>query len=338
MGKGRIFRIVCGAMIAVIVVILVALVVGDDDTKQAVNVNLDVPYSDTSSWMSFLSDDSYISEITIPGTHNSCARYVSLDYMTRCQSTDVSEQLENGFRYLELKVAIDEREEGNRLKLVNGSANCHKSGKLFSDYLYFEDVCDDIYKFLQEKSTETVIVNVKIDDSAHSVSDIEKLLKDILDANKDYWYAEDEIPTLGEVRGKAILALGFEDKAGLGLTGINTVWKAQSNRVPADIPYELYVYDNYRLWVQDRYNYSVEDKYEAVIDGLENCEADDKTFFFNYVSTSGDSKIGHPQGYANELNDLLMDYALKDETSYGIVIVDFGNTDLARHFYYTNLF
>ncbi|MCR4831403.1 MAG: phosphatidylinositol-specific phospholipase C domain-containing protein [Pseudobutyrivibrio sp.] len=337
MGKGHIFRIVCGAMIAIIVVILVALFVSDDNKNQTVNVNLDVPYSDTNTWMSYLSDDSYISEITIPGTHNSCARYVSLDYMNRCQSTSITQQLEDGYRFLELKVAIDENEEGNRIKLVNGSANCHKSGKLFSGYLYFEDVCDEIFKFLQQYSTETVIVNVKIDDKEHSVSDVEKMLKDILDTNKDYWYTEDEIPTLGEVRGKAVLALGFPDKARLGLAGINTVWKDQSNKVPADIPYELYVYDNYRLWVQDRYNYSVEDKYEAVVDGLENCEADDRTLFFNYVSTTGDGKIGHPQGYANELNDLLLKYDLKDETSYGIVIVDFGNIDLARHFYYTNL-
>ena len=82
----------------------------------------------------------------------------------------------------------------------------------------------------------------------------------------------------------------------------------------------------------------MEDKYEAVIDGLENCEADENTLFFNFVSTSGAGKIGHPQGYAKNLNQLFMDYDLKDNTNYGVIILDFGDENLARHIYYTNSF
>ena len=90
-------------MIAIIAVILVVLFVSDDDTAQTVNVDLDVPYSDTTSWMSFLDDDIYLSEITIPGTHNSAARYVTLGYAMKCQDTSIYEQLENGYRYLDLR-------------------------------------------------------------------------------------------------------------------------------------------------------------------------------------------------------------------------------------------
>ena len=58
--------------------------------------------------------------------------------------------------------------------------------------------------------------------------------------------------------------------------------------------------------------------------------------FLNFVSTAGDGKIGHPKGYAKALNTLLMEYELKPETSYGVIIVDFGTADLARHIYYSN--
>ena len=191
---------------------------------------------------------------------------------------------------------------------------------------------------MQQHNTETIIVNIKIEDDNHSVSDIQQLLQKEFVSNKDYWYIEDQIPTLGEARGRAILATRFEDEAATGLTGLNMIWKEQDNKLAADIPYELYVFDNYRLWVQDRYKYSMEDKYEAVVDGLENCEADQNTFFLNFVSTSGDATIGHPRGYANALNELVMEYKLKEETSYGIIIVDFGDSNLARHIYYTNLF
>lgn len=338
MGKGRIFRIVCGIMIAIIVVILVVLFVSDDDMATSADIDMSVPYSDTAEWMSYLQDDSYLSEITIPGTHDSCAENVALGYVMRCQDTSISKQLENGYRYLDLRVAMDETDDGNKIKLVHNFIDCHKSGSLFSDNLYFEDVCGDIYKFLQKHTSETVIVNIKIEDDDHSVSDIQKLLVDEILSNKDYWYYENEIPTLGEARGRIVLATRFKDAAELGITGLNMIWAEQDNTTPVDIPYELIVNGSFRLWVQDRYKYSVEDKYEAVVDGLENCEADSNTLFLNFVSTSGDGAIGHPRGYAQALNELLMEYKLKDETSYGIIIVDFATSDLARHIYYTNLF
>ena len=235
-----------------------------------------------------------------------------------------------------MRVAIDDKQSDGKLKLVHNFANCHKDGSLFSDYLYFDDVTKDLYTFLQQHPTETVIVNIKIEDDSHSISDIQKVLLPELKSNKDYWYYEDEIPALGEVRGRAVLATRYADEMGREITGLNMSWSEQDNKVPADIPYELYVFDNYRLWVQDRYKYSVEDKYDAVVDGLENCEADENTWFFNFTSTSGDGKIGHPRGYAKALNELLMEYNLKPETSYGVIIVDFGDKNLARHIYYTN--
>ncbi len=338
MGKGHIFRIVSGIMIAIIVVILVVLFVSDDDMSTSVDIDMSVPYSDTTSWMGQLPDDVYLSEISIPGTHDSCSENVTLGYVMRCQNTSIAEQLDNGYRYLDLRLAVDESDSGNKIKLVHNFANCHKTGNLFSEYIYLQDVCEDIYDFLQNHSSETVILNMKIEDDEHSVSDIQKMLFEEIKANSDYWYTEDTIPTLGDVRGRIVLATRFKDEAGIGTTGLNMIWSEQDETTPVDIPYELYVCDSYRLWVQDRYKYSVENKYEAVVDGLENCEADDNTFFLNFVSTSGDGAIGHPQGYAKTLNDLLLNYDLKDNTSYGIIIVDFGTADLARHIYYTNSF
>ncbi len=340
MGKSKIFRIICGTMIAIIVVILVVLFVSDDTGTPSVaaNVDMSAPYSDTSNWMSYLSDDLYLSEITIPGTHDSCTRNVMLGYVMRCQDTDISEQLENGYRYLDLRVAISEENDGDRIKLVHNFANCHKSGKINSEYIYFEDVCADLYKFLQTNQQETVIANIKIEDDEHSVSDIQNLLLKEIKSNKDYWYTESEIPTLGEARGRIVLATRFKDEAASSITGLNIIWSEQDNTVPNDIPYELVIGNDFRVWVQDRYKYSIENKYEAVVDGLENCEADANTFFLNFISTSGDGKFGHPRGYANTLNSLLSEYPLKSNTSYGIIIVDFGDANLARHIYYTNSF
>ena len=92
MSKGRFFRIVCGVMILIISVILIQVFVSDDDTVVDVDLDLTAEYADSSNWMGFLPDDVYLSEITIPGTHDSAARYVMLGYVMRCQDTDISEK------------------------------------------------------------------------------------------------------------------------------------------------------------------------------------------------------------------------------------------------------
>ncbi len=337
MDKGRLFRVICGVMIAIIVGILIALFVSDDDnTIPEGSIDMTAEYATASDWMSYLPDDKYISEITIPGTHNSCARNVVFGYAMRCQNTDVSEQLVNGYRYLDFRIALEETDEDSDIVMVNKLAKCHVAGSFFSDYLYFDDAMEDVYAFLEEHPSESVIINIKMEDDAHSVAEIQSLLLDKIKQNKGYWYTDSSIPTLGEVRGKVVLGTRFEDANGTGTTGLNLIWTEQDNSTPADLPYDLYVIDDYRLWVQDRYKYSVEDKYEAVVDGFENCEADENTVFLNFVSTSGDGPIGHPYGYAKTLNGLIMEYPLKSNTGYGTVIVDFGDANLARHIYYSN--
>ncbi len=337
MDKGRLFRVICGLMIAIIVGILIVLFVSDDDnTIPEGSIDMTADYSATSDWMSYLPDDKYLSEITIPGTHNSCARNVAFGYAMRNQNTDVSEQLENGYRYLDFRIALEETDENSDIVMVHKLAKCHVSGSFFSEYLYFDDVMKDVYSFLEEHPSESVIINIKKEDDAHSVAEIQKLLLEKINQNKDKWYTENEIPTLGRTRGKAVLCTRFEDANATGTTGLNMIWSEQDNTTPADLPYDLYVIDDYRLWVQDRYKYSVEDKFDAVVDGLENCEADENTVFLNFLSTSGDGPVGHPYGYAKTLNGLLMEYNLKSNTSYGTVIVDFGDANLARHIYYSN--
>lgn len=335
MEKGRIFRIVCGFMIGVIVIILIEMFVSDDDSPVNVDLDMTVPYSDSTSWMGYISDDTYISELSIPGTNNSCSRYVFWGFGNRCQDTDISEQLEDGYRYLDLDVAPDSSSNGDSIKMVNGTTDCHTDGNLFSDTIHFADVTADIYQFLQNHPNEAIIVNLSIEDTDNEET-IHNLIDAEIAANSDYWYTAEQIPTLGEVRGKIVLARGYDDAG--HLEGLNMVWQKQDNTTPVDIPYDLYVNDEFRLWVQDRYNYSVEDKYEALIDGFENCEADENTFFLNFANTTGNGMFAHPRGYANNINELLLEYSFKADTSYGIIIVDFGDENIARKIYYSNSF
>ena len=63
------------------------------------------------SWMESLNDSLYISEVTLPGTHDSATKNVQLAYFSKCQSLDIRGQLDAGFRYLDIRLGVDDSRE-----------------------------------------------------------------------------------------------------------------------------------------------------------------------------------------------------------------------------------
>lgn len=292
------------------------------------------------NWMAGVPDDTMLSSVTIPGTHDSCTQNIILKFILQCQDTDIAQQLEAGYRYLDIRAAIDEGKDGDdQLKLIHSVGNCKAKPGLFAENLHLEDVLEDVYAFLEENPTETVIFCVKAENGDDPVMRVQELLYQLIDKQPDKWYLQNTIPTMGEVRGRVVLATRFEDVGGLGemRRGLNFGWEDQGNRELVDLPYALsMINDTQTLWVQDRYKYNVENKIDALRDGLANCQAGDDTFFLNFSSTSGNGKIGRPKQYAKIINEKLMSQTLRSQTSYGVIIVDFGTAELARHIYASN--
>lgn len=293
----------------------------------------------SSDWMAQISGDTMLSAISIPGTHDSAARYLFLKPIFQCQDTDILKQVENGYRYLDIRLAIGEKDGQERLKFIHNFVDCRKEASFFSEPLYLEDVLEDLYGFLQEHPTETVIFCVKAENEEDSVAKVQQLLYDQINAAPQYWYLRNEIPSLDEVRGKLVLAVRYEDQLGLGdlSGGLNFCWEDQGSKEIVDLPYVLsMINDSQRLWVQDRYKYDVENKIAAVFEDFENCQAVEDTFSLNFTSTAGKGWFGFPKRYAKTINERVLEYELKDQACYGVVIVDFGTEELARHIYETN--
>ena len=160
---------------------------------------------------------------------------------------------------------------------------------------------------------------------------MKQLLTNEIHSNSSYWYLENRIPTLGEVRNKIVLATRFESEDGLYFN-----WEEQGDRAILKVPVtKSNINDNEALYIQDRFNYDVKDKIDAIEYGLENAKADDSTFHLNFTSTSGKGKVGFPKKYAKKINNYLMEYNWQKK-NYGILIVDFANQDLAHKIYSTN--
>lgn len=279
----------------------------------------------SSNWMQSISGDTKLSALSIPGTHDSATQYVSLSPIFQCQDTDIKTQLENGYRYLDIRLVL----RNDELILKHNFAKCRKAKFIFSKPLTLDDILEDIYTFLDQNPSETVIFCVKKENSKDNLNQVKSILNSKINTNS--WYIENRIPTLDEVRGKIILATRFKNECGLYLN-----WEEQGDRTILDVPHkkeDINVSESF--FVQDCYNYGVEDKIHAIEYGLENAASNDSTFYLNFTSTSGEGKIGYPRKYAKKINMYLKEYDWKKK-NFGIIIVDFADQELAQCIYSTN--
>ncbi|KAF4944336.1 hypothetical protein FGADI_12754 [Fusarium gaditjirri] len=154
-------------------------------------------------WMHELHDDWPLTLLSIPGTHNSPTCYTALPSV-RCQAVDVLEQLKNGVRFLDVRVSVSPNDD--QLALVHSVFPISLTGTK-----YFKDMLEDIYKFLDENSSETIIMSIKREGTGRGNDEqLGKYLKhSYVDKRRSRWWTEPKIPTLGGARGRIVIVRRF---------------------------------------------------------------------------------------------------------------------------------
>lgn len=290
-------------------------------------------------WMENVPDETKLSSMSIPGTHDSCTQNVDMRYIFRCQDASIATQLKYGYRYLDMRLVLEKRSGQETLVLKHNIARCKVSDSPFARTLTLADVLKDVYAFLDEHPSETVIMCMKAENSKDDVAAVQKALYEMIDQASERWYLKNEIPTLGAVRGRIVLATRFDDKLPVGSDrrGLYFGWADQGDRtVLTDPTADSVINGRETLCVQDRYNYDVGDKITAIRTCLDSSRAADDTFFLNFTSTSGSGAVGHPKEYAKDINLDLYAYEWEAGKAYGVVIVDFGPKKIAEKIYGTN--
>ena len=288
-------------------------------------------------WMSLIPDKTKISSISIPGTHDSASQYCTLPYCTSCQDSSMYQQLLDGYRYIDVRLELNSNKDG--FIFTHGGFKCKESLWPWASNITYDKLCKDTYQFLSDNPTETVIFAVKLENSNDDVATAQRIIMNEVKNNPDKWYTKNTIPTMGEVRGKIILAARYDDVLNVGdeLHGLHFNWTDQSEKDVVDMPYALSMMNaNERLWVQDRYKYSIQNKFDAFKDGIENCQAGDDAIFINFLSLSGQGLIPHPKGNADSLNRMFNEMKLQQNTSYGIIVLDRATKDMASKVFETN--
>ena len=289
------------------------------------------PVAGSADWMARLPDDVPLGELSIPGTHDAGTQYVQLGFFSKCQARSVGQQLEDGFRYLDIRLAIS----GDGLGLNHGFCQCRTGAAPWSGRLMLEDVLEDCYDFLSAHPTEAVIFAVKQEHGDESVAEFQRVLDRYIQEDVERWYLDSELPSLGEARGRLVLLRRYDDEAELGTNaGIAITWPNQNGY---DDPARAFSSEgcsvgSLTLAVQDRYEYDEEEKWAAFC-----AETDDPdAVVLRFLSTKGHMTFGHPYRYAKELNPRLLVLCESQDISLGWTVIDFGNAQLASAIYEQN--
>ncbi|KAM7202310.1 PLC-like phosphodiesterase, TIM beta/alpha-barrel-containing domain containing protein [Naviculisporaceae sp. PSN 640] len=181
-----------------------------------------------SNWMSLLPDSTPLTQINIPGTHDSATwNFTQTNADTirhninpengvlpaeiyRCQRVSLHGALEAGVRFFDLRYGLDP--DGVRLVFYHAHA-------LMSELSTVEDVLFGFYNWLEGHKTEVVILSLKIEDTGINTTPQDHLKAQFLlyqtlttPAAKKYIHQRhDSLGTLGPARGKVILFRRFDN-------------------------------------------------------------------------------------------------------------------------------
>lgn len=276
--------------------------------------------ADGSNWMGYINGATKLTEITIPGSHDSGAKNAGIaSTWAQTQSLNISSQLNAGVRFLDMRLEYDGAVDGN-IKVV------HSSIDLMADdggYLTLKACINDVYNFLNNHPTETVIMCMKEDDGSNE-SKIVSQINSFIYANPNKWYVSSGTPSLDQARGKIILATRMST-----LSGIYFNWGDQGSDGG-------YVYDSYkRLYIQDRYNMGTSNKWNNAVQPLLDFYKPDGYWSINFLSTTG-GNINGVSSNANVMNQLFNDYTARNNKCYGIIMFDYVSDGLCRKAYKCN--
>jgi 1-phosphatidylinositol phosphodiesterase len=136
-----------------------------------------------------------ISELTIPGAHDSCARINVFEFI-QCQSWYLPDLLNAGIRFLDIRC----------LHYKDTFEICHD---VFYCNITFVQVLEIIREFLKANPTETIIMRIQKYRDVLCSKTFEETFIDYYNDNPDLFNISNQVPYLDEVRGKIWVMFDF---------------------------------------------------------------------------------------------------------------------------------
>ena len=263
---------------------------GYDESKAYIDSSH--PSSYNVSWMKSILDNTKLSQMTIPGTHNSCALHGIC--CARTQSWSLPEQMKAGLRYFDI-----------RLRLYN---NTLRAFHAFVDQKdTFDIILSYVLHFLEENPSESIIMQIIAEHKSKNCKKTmpelhEEYTKNIKEKIIEYKYKD---ITMGDIRGK-ILIIKIFHKSTKYLPGflIQNNWSVNTR-------------------------FSINIKKRKIKENFHRALAfkNNNKIFLNYLSCSSDYALMTPYTAAKKCNKL----ALRYKGRLGIILADYPGEYLIKY-------
>lgn len=268
-------------------------------------------------WMGSMDGNLLLSQLSIPGSHDTMAFFEPLSGTTKCQNLPLSSQLNAGVRFVDIRC----RHVNNAFVIYHGRIDQKAN---------FDDVLNACTSFLTNNPGECVIMSVKEEYTPDGNSrSFEQTFDSYVSKNPGIWYLSAGIPTLGSVRGKIVLFRRFSAKA--LPKGIDaSVWPDNTT------------FTNQNLTVEDHYELSDNNtKWKDMTNLLSAAVSGNSgTLYVTFASGYQKSALGIPSipAVADDINSRLANYFNTHVRGrYGIVLMDFADGPHCSEIFRTDL-
>lgn len=209
------------------------------------------------AWMAEQPNAASLAALSIPGTHDSAARFEPQAGLAKTQDLTIAEQLAAGVRYLDVRC----RHVSDGFALYHGAIDQNQT---------FAELLATLEDFLAAHPSETIIASIK--EEATPTGNTRAFEATFASYLTDRWLTTDAVPTLGDARGKIVLLRRFAASAPLGIDA--TAW-------PDNTTFSI----GSALRVQDAYMVTANDaKWTAITALLDEARASTTTLFLDYTS------------------------------------------------------
>ena len=294
------------------------------------------------AWMANIPDNTFLSQLSIPGTHdagtghgvNNYMGFISGSTYAVTQEKSLTDQWNSGIRAFDLRPAVD----GSRLRIYHG---------VISTNLYMDDALSTLCGLLDSHPTETCIVIIRHEDDSESDDNKAKwpsMMKSLLTSAPTSTHAVNFTPEakLGDVRGKIII-LSRDNYDTNPVGGYITGWGFSADFNNQKNGKISGVGTQGPLYIQDFYDVSASGApatKTSSIQRLLQFSTSENTNPGLWVinQTSGYSKTGSMFGYtfatsngyrdnAQTQNPVVINYLNDHAGATGIILMDFAGED-----------
>jgi len=165
----------------------------------------------SNNWMSGIANGTSVTGISIPGTHESCARHGGAQ--TECQWFSIIQQLNRGIRFLDIRCRYEADSNSGRTQGIYFPI--HHASEF--QKIFFEEVQSQCVDFLNNNPTEFILMNVQMEYEGDGDAFRRKFLELIAPYQARHWYLKNTIPTLdSSLRGRIVLVRAHDSSNGKG--------------------------------------------------------------------------------------------------------------------------